>query len=311
MTQPGHVPVLLAQVLQGLDLKSGETVIDCTAGRGGHAEAMAAKIGSTGLLLLMDRDQSNLAYATQRIGLLANPPRVLPVHADFRLVESIAPRLGRPADAILADLGFASNQVDDPSRGLAFTWDGPLDMRLDQSSFPSAAELLASASELELADLIFKFGEEPWARVISRTIVRARLTVPILSTRQLADLVVQAYGARAATSRVHPATRTFMALRIAVNDELGSLEGLLDSIERAATSIPKGRPTWLAPGARVGIISFHSLEDRPVKQAFVRLAAEGLAQLPFRKPLSSDEDEIKTNPRSRSAKLRIARLSSR
>ena len=216
------------------------------------------------------------------------------------------------ADIVLADLGFASTQVDDPDRGLGFSHDGPLDMRLDptRADQPTAADLLRTADEREIADLIFRFGEDPYSRAIARKLVEVRASEPISTTRQLAEAVRDAYGHRARQSRNHPATRTFMALRIAVNDELGALASLLDMIAQAAESVSRGQSTWLAPNARIGIISFHSLEDRLVKRAFAALETAGHGTRLTRKPIVPSDAETHDNPRSRSAKLRGVRIAS-
>lgn len=318
---PGHEPVLLREVMTALAPRPGETFVDATVGRGGHAEAILRQVLPGGRLLGLDRDAENLAFSAVRLaGLIgAEVPPIEPrnvsspaagplrlVHADFaRLGEVLAAR-NLAADGILADLGIASTHVDDPTRGFSFRGDGPLDMRLDRGQGPTAAELLASLSETEIARAIRVLGEEPLASAIARKIARVREATPISTTSQLAALVRDAYGSRAGRSRMHPATRTFMALRIAVNDELGSLRSLLASISDAAASLAAGRASWLRPGGRLAVISFHSLEDRMVKHAFADLAARGLATLPFRRPVEAGEEEIARNPRSRSAKLRVA-----
>lgn len=319
---PGHEPVLFREVMTALAPRPGETFVDATVGRGGHAEAILRQVLPGGRLLGLDRDAENLAFSAVRLAGLIGAAEVPPieprngsapaagplrlVHADFaRLGEVLAAR-DLAADGILADLGIASTHVDDPTRGFSFRGDGPLDMRLDRRQGPTAAELLASLSETEIARAIRVLGEEPLASAIARKIARVREATPISTTSQLAALVRDAYGSRAGRSRMHPATRTFMALRIAVNDELGSLRSLLASISDAAASLAAGRSSWLRPGARLAVISFHSLEDRMVKHAFADLAARGLASLPFRRPVEAGEEEVARNPRSRSAKLRVA-----
>jgi 16S rRNA (cytosine1402-N4)-methyltransferase len=226
-------------------------------------------------------------------------------HANFCDIGLIAARNGIVADALLADLGVASTHLDEPLRGFGFQHDGPLDMRLDPSSSRTAADLIRDASEAELADIIFHLGEEPFARRIARKVAQVRESEPIKTTAQLARLVREAYGSRARASRLHPATRTFMALRIAVNDELGALEALLLAIASAARARGSG---WLALGARVAIISFHSLEDRQVKRMFAALSDEGVVKRLSRKPLIADDPEVARNPRARSAKLRTISL---
>lgn len=302
------MPVLLDEVLQALQPAAGAWVADLTAGRGGHAAALAARTGARGGITLFDRDATNLAYAAARVRALTDAPSVSTVHGDFRAVASLWPRGNVPANAVLADLGFASTQVDDAARGLSFSNDGPLDMRLDRSRGETAAELVARLDERELADIIFHWGEDPFARRIARNIASARARMPISTTGQLAALVRESYGSRARSSRLHPATRTFMALRIAVNDELGALEGLMAAVRDAAPLAAAGSPSWLASGARVAILTFHSLEDRIVKRAFAGLVEAGLAQAITRKPLEATAAEVASNPRARSAKLRAIEL---
>lgn len=313
MTEPheGHRPVLAAEVLRELDPKPGESLVDCTAGLGGHARLIAERLGSSGRVLLLDVDPLNLERATAALSSLDAGPRVDAARANFGAVEAIAQRSGVRADLVLADLGFSSNQMSDPARGLSFNADGPLDMRLDPSLAGTAADLVNGLPERRLADLIFELGEEPMARRIARRIVEGRQHEPIARTAQLAQLVREAYGSRAAASRMNPATRTFMALRIAVNDELGALRRLLESIERGAAAAG-GDQGWLSPGARVGIISFHSLEDRMVKRSFRAIAAAAGDRVEVsRKPIEASGEECAGNARSRSAKLRILRLHGR
>jgi 16S rRNA (cytosine1402-N4)-methyltransferase len=297
----------LDEVLAALQPRPGETYVDLTAGRGGHAASVAAALGATGLPVLFDLDRANLDYATARVAAAGGRTPVA-VHGSFASVGRELESRGLCADMVLADLGFASTQVDDAARGLSFMRDGPLDMRLDPSSGMTAAELLASASERDLADLITRYGEEPLARRIAANIVASRAIAPIKTTAQLADLVRESYGSRAHASRMHPATKTFQALRIAVNDEMGALDALLDSIQRAAQRTHDGRPSWLAPGARIAIIGFHSLEDRLVKQAFANLRKSGLASEILSGAVVANETESAANPRARSAKLRAVKV---
>jgi 16S rRNA (cytosine1402-N4)-methyltransferase len=321
--QLSHVPVLLREAIELLDPRAGEVVIDCTAGLGGHASAMAERLGPTGTVVLMDLDPVNLQVAADRVRALPEGPRVVAWHASFaevaaRMVKGIAgaAREGQitslsPASVVLADLGFASGQVDDPRRGFSFMRDGPLDMRLNPATPITAAELVNTLPESDLARLIREYGEEPpeVSRKIARIVVQERKSGPIETTVRLAEIVRAAVGAaRAHASSIHPATRTFQALRIAVNDEIGSLERLLESIDRAATAVAAGKNTWLAPGARIGIIGFHSLEDRPVKRRFAGLVERGLAEPVTHKPVVASDAETQANPRARSAKLRVVRL---
>lgn len=321
----GHAPVLLAEAIAALRPAPGSVAVDATVGRGGHAAAILRAVraeGAGGSLVAIDRDRENLAFAGARLAaeigvppppiegvagvpLETRPPLRL-VHADFgRLGEVLASR-NLAADLLLADLGVSSTHFDDPSRGFSFRHDGPLDMRLDRSGGATAADLVAGLPERDLAEAILRLGEEPLARRIARKIAHARAAAPISTTSQLAELVRDAYGPRARASRMHPATRTFMALRIAVNDELGSLHRLLEQLADAARRCAAGAPAPLAPGARLGVISFHSLEDRMVKRAFSSLAGEGLARLATRRPIEPRDAEREANPRARSAKLRAA-----
>ena len=286
---------------------AGEVAVDLTAGLGGHASLLANCVGQEGTVVGFDMDASNLDHATARLA--ATGTRFIPIHARFTDAPAQLARLGLRASVVLADLGFSSNQMDDPSRGFSFTADGPLDMRLDRSQTVSATDLLAAMDETGLADLIYRYGEEPFARRIARKLAQIRAREPIRTTARLAEAVVEAYGSRARSSRMHPATRTFMALRIAVNDELGSLQTLLDHVRRGAEDADRGG--WLMEGARVGIISFHSLEDRLVKRAFADMHTQGLAQRLTRRPVIADDAETRENPRSRSAKFRAISLAHR
>ena len=299
----GHVPVLLAETLKAVNPTHSEVYVDLTAGRGGHAEAVARLLGKGGTVVLFDLDAANLAFASARVRAAADVT-VIPIHGSFASVARELTARALVADAVLADLGFASNQVDDPTRGLSFMRDGPLDMRLDASIGMSAADLVSTMSERELADIISRFGEEPLARKIATKIVATRVIAPILTTAQLAELVRDSYGSRARTSRMHPATKTFQALRIAVNDELGALSALLDSITTATRRVCDDQPTWLRRGARIAIIGFHSLEDRLVKQCFAEMRRNGLADEITNGLVVASESESAANPRARSAKLR-------
>ena len=301
----GHEPVLLEAALKALQPAPGETTVDCTAGRGGHAAAVGRSVGPSGQVVLFDLDPGNLAYATERVESTGGG-RAVPIGRSFAAVGRELSRRGLVADGLLADLGFASNQVDDPARGLSLKADGPLDMRLDPAIPTSAGDLLARLDHAELRELIRRYGEDPAADRIARKIVEKRRDQPIESTTHLARLVREAYGSRARESRVHPATRTFQALRIAVNDELGALEALLAEVEAAAQLVKDGAPGWLAPGARIVIIGFHSLEDRMVKQRFAAMDRAGLLEDRSRKPVVPSHEEIRANARARSAKLRWA-----
>lgn len=294
----GHVAVLPAEVLEYLAPKPGGVILDCTLGRAGHAKLITPHLAPGGRYVGLDVDPLNLDFA--REALAGAPARVDAVQVDvvrsnFAAARSALDALGiGRVDGLLADLGFASNQMTDPARGLSFAAEGPLDMRLDPDLGQTAADLLNRLPERELADVIYRYGEEPMSRKIARKVVEARRTSPILKTSELAQLVREAYGGgRAAQSRMDPATRTFMALRIAVNEELGALERLLSEL-----------PGLMGEGGRAVIISFHSLEDRLVKHAFAGLHRDGVARRLTPKPVVAGDDERRDNPRSRSAKLR-------
>lgn len=303
--EPGHIPVLLNEVLDFLDLereRPGLRVLDCTLGRGGHAAHIIPKIGPNGHYLGTDLDPGNLAYAQARLAPIAEKSGVTLhlTNQSFAAAEN-AFRQAKidSVDTVLADLGFASNQVDDPERGLSFKHDGPLDMRLDPAGPTTAADLVNRLGEAELANTIYRFGDERLSRRIARKIVQTRADRPISTTSALAEICRRAYGPKG-SGRIDPATRTFQALRIAVNGELEALDLLL-----------KRLPRLVAEGGRVGVISFHSLEDRMVKKAFQVAEQQGSFKRVTRKPVVATEEEAHNNPRSRSAKLRIAqRLSS-
>lgn len=288
----GHTPVLAEPVLRLLAPKAGEIALDCTVGRAGHAALLAQAVAPDGRLVAMDVDSANVAFA--RDCLADAPVPVDVVQGNFAQARQVLDALGIDhVDVLLADLGFASSQMDDPARGLSFQEEGPLDMRLDPTLSRTAADLVNDLPERELADLIYRYGEERLSRKIARKIVDARGKSPILSTRVLAEIVRRAHPPSGGGRKIDPATRTFMALRIAVNAELEALEGLLSQL-----------PSILRRGGRAAIISFHSLEDRQVKQTFNRWREEGVAQRLTKKPVVADDAERAANPRSRSAKLR-------
>jgi len=298
---PGHIPVLLNEILGFLDLdrdRPGVGVLDCTLGRGGHAAHIIPRIGPGGHYVGVDLDPGNLEYAKARLEPIAEAAGVTLhlANQSFAAGEQVMRDAEITSfDAVLADLGFASNQVDDPDRGLSFKHEGPLDMRLDPNGPTTAADLVNRLGETELADIIFRFGDERLSRRIARKIVQARGDQPISTTSELAEICRRAYGPRG-KSRIDPATRTFQALRIAVNGELEALEMLL-----------KRLPGMLADDGLVGIISFHSLEDRLVKRAFLEAQQQGKLARVTRKPVTASEQEQAQNTRSRSAKLRVAR----
>ncbi|QDU24090.1 16S rRNA (cytosine(1402)-N(4))-methyltransferase RsmH [Urbifossiella limnaea] len=281
-----HVPVLADAVVRLLDPQPGQLWVDGTAGGGGHAKLIADRVGPTGRVIALDQDPTMLARAAVR---LAGLPVEL-VHANFDQLPAVLANRGLTAvDGVLADLGFASDQMDAADRGLSFRADGPLDMRLDPTGGRPAADLVNTLSEAGLADLFFELGEERHSRRVARKIVERRATKPFATTADLADVVRRCVPR---SGGIDPATRVFQALRLAVNDELGALDRLLAAL-----------PAVVKPGGRAGIISFHSLEDRRVKQAF---RTPGVWSPVTRKPVEADAEELARNPRSRSAKLRVA-----
>jgi len=282
-----HRPVLLDEALELLAVRPGGTYVDGTLGLGGHARHLLQRSAPDGRLLATDRDGESLALARQRLAEFGERVRILA--ADFREIPS---RLGQDnVDGILLDLGISSAQLDDPERGLSFQLDGPLDMRLDRSQGVTAGEVVNRMREQELADLIYRFGEERASRRIARGIVAARAGEKIRTTRELAEIVRRA-APRSRRPGLHPATLTFQALRIHVNRELEGLGEALRALARC-----------LRPGGRMVVIAFHSLEDREVKQAFRALVPEGFRLL-TRKPVRPGESEVRGNPRARSARLR-------
>ena len=290
-----HVPVLLKEAIDFLAVRRGGTYIDATVGLGGHSYEIAKRLGAPGHLIGLDKDPAALAIADVRLRASdlgesnADWPTVTLMHRSF---ASLAEVRGLRADGLLADIGVSSLQLDDAARGFSFQADGPLDMRMDPRGERSAEQVVNHLDERQLADVIYEFGEERRSRRIARAICRSR---PIQSTAQLAD-VISAAARSMKPERIHPATRTFQALRIFVNRELDDLKALLESA-----------PQILKPGGRMVVISFHSLEDRIVKDAF----REGSIKDKYfrvltRKPITASEEEQDRNPRARSAKLRAA-----
>lgn len=292
----GHIPVLKCEVVQFLHARPGDVVVDATIGLGGHARLFADAIGSTGTLVGLDVDPANLEVA--RSWLAQFTGRLELVHANFAELPAVLASLGiGSADVLLADLGICSTQLDDPGRGFSFQQDGALDMRLDPRLKTTAGELVNRLPERELGDLLYRYSQEPGSRRIAKSICQARRDGRITTTSRLAKIVLDALGVTGESwaSRVHPATRAFLALRIAVNDELQNLASLLEAA-----------PAILTPGGRFGVIAFHSLEDKPVKLDFRRRKNEGVYAIVTKKPVVAGEDERRENPRSRSAKLRVA-----
>lgn len=287
--ETSHQPVLAEEALDCLQPRAGESYLDLTAGYGGHAGLVAEKTGSAERFVLVDRDEQAIAVLRERIA----AARI--IHSDYyRACRELASE-GQLFNMILADLGVSSPHLDNASRGFSFASSGPLDMRMDQSQGISAADLVNTFSEAELSRILKDYGEEPKARAIARRIIESR---PLKTTDELALVVARAYGPWARRSRTNPATRTFQALRIAVNDELNQLEASLPLMEHL-----------LAPGGRLAIISFHSLEDRIVKRYFTENAGDRYdshLRLLTERPITAGQAEISLNPRARSAKLRAA-----
>jgi len=284
-----HVPVMVGETLFYLDPKPGETAADCTCGAGGHAKEILARLLPGGRLIGIDRDAEILAEAERNLAPFAGSFELH--HARFSGIEQI---LREPVDILLFDLGVSSFQLDQPERGFSFSAEGPLDMRMDASSGKSAAEVLRSLPEGELERIIRDYGEERYARRIAKAIKRAVSGPGIRTTAELAEVVKRASPRW--ERRIHPATRTFQALRLYVNEELDELQAALDAL-----------PRLLKPGGRAAVISYHSLEDRITKQTLRREAAEGSVEILTKKPVRPTLDEVSRNRRARSARLRAAK----
>lgn len=303
-----HQPVLMNQTLNSLKLRPGGVYLDGTLGGGGHTEAILQATEPDGKVIGLDQDDEALAAASQRLKPFGE--RFCPIRANFAEMEQVLAAEGIAGlDGVLLDIGVSSHQLDEPDRGFSYMQDGPLDMRMDRRGGQTAADLVAELSESELANLIYRYGEEKFSRRIARRIVEQRAQTPIESTKQLAELISSAIpAAQRRKEKQHPAKRTFQALRIAVNDELGVLErGLVAAFAS------------LKSGGRLSVITFHSLEDRIVKNYFAGLAKgcecppefpvcvcgkQPQALLITRRPQTATEDELQSNPRARSAKLR-------
>jgi 16S rRNA (cytosine1402-N4)-methyltransferase len=287
-----HVPVLLDEALEYLNVRPGGVYVDATLGLAGHSSAIAKRLGAKGRLICFDRDPQAMEAAKARLEEVraeigSEMPEVVFEPRAFSEASSLIEP--RSLDGVLADFGVSSLQLDEAHRGFSFRTDGPLDMRMDTRSGETAEQVVNQEDENELADLIYEFGEERRSRRIARAIVRAR---PITTTAELAR-VVSAAAPSMKGDKIHPATRTFQALRIRVNDELGEIRMLLESA-----------PSLLKPGGRLVLISFHSLEDRLVKDAFREAGRDKVYEVLTKKPVVAGEQEEMRNPRSRSAKLR-------
>jgi len=293
-SNPRHAPVLYQEAIDFLRIRPGATIVDCTVGLAGHSAGIARQLGAEGHLIGFDRDPEALALAQEKLDgvcqeLGSQAPRVTLIGEAFSsVVRHVEPN---SVDGLLADFGVSSLQLDEAARGFSFMADGPLDMRMDTRSGPTAAQVVNEASERELADLVYEYGEERRSRRIARAIVRGR---PVATTGQLARIVASAAPAMK-QEHIHPATRTFQALRIYVNRELDEIRALLEAA-----------PRLLKPSARLVVISFHSLEDRIAKDSLREGARQGIWEILTKKPVTAGEEELDRNPRSRSAKLRAA-----
>lgn len=305
----GHRPVLLDECMEGLAIRPGGIYLDGTLGRAGHSWEIVRRLNAGGRLIGLDRDETALEAARQRLAPYAD--RVTLVHSNFSRVAEVLDELGIPAvDGMLFDLGVSSPQLDDAQRGFSYMHDAPLDMRMDRTAGLTARTVVNEWSYEELRRILYEYGEERYAPAIARRIVAAREEAPIETTGQLVDLIKSAMPPQALREKQHPAKRSFQAIRIAVNDELGSVSRMLQQ------AIPR-----LRPGGRLAVISFHSLEDRIVKSELAA-AAKGCVcppsfpvcvcgrqpqvRLVSRKPILPSQREIDENPRARSAKLRLA-----
>lgn len=311
-----HVTVLMEEAIEGLNIRPDGIYVDCTLGGAGHSERIASRLQAGGRLIALDQDDTALANAAER--LRPYQDRVTLVKTNFRYLEEVLKRQGVPmtsdgipqVDGILFDLGVSSPQLDEADRGFSYHQDAELDMRMDQTEDLTAREVVNEWPEQELVRILFDYGEEKFAKRIAANLVRARQQAPIETTGQLAELIKEGIPAAARRTGGHPAKRSFQAIRIAVNDELGALEDALSQSIRC-----------LAPQGRAAVITFHSLEDRICKQAFAKFVErctcppdfpmcvcqkKSVLKLVTRKPIVPSEAELEANPRARSSKLRIA-----
>ena len=304
----GHVPVLLQESIEGLSIKPDGTYVDGTLGRGGHTLEIAKRL-KTGKIIAIDRDADAISEAR---GLLSeHESQIQYIHGNFRDVADILSELGiETVEGMLFDFGVSSQQLDNIERGFSYNYDAPLDMRMDKREAVTAFEVVNRRTEDELRDIFYKYGEERYSSLIARAIVRKRALAPIASTAELSETIISAIPAAARRETQHPAKRCFQALRIVVNSELESIEEML-----------KSAPDRLKAGGRICVISFHSLEDRLVKNSFSALAESCVCPKDFpvcvcgktsvfrvitKKPITPCNEELERNPRARSAKLRIA-----
>ncbi len=291
-----HIPVMLREVIDYLNPGPGKIIVDATLGTGGHSFEILKRITPGGKLIGIDRDEDSLAICRKRLSEFSSSCEF--VHGNFVDLDQILEKLGiDKIDGIVFDLGISTYQLKDPERGFSFQQEGPLDMRLDKSSYISAYDLVNNLNESEISNMLWSFGEERWHNRIARILVEERRNQPISTTSQLAALVMRAipYRYRKGYYRIHPATRTFQAVRIAVNRELEILE---TAVKKAVAILGKK--------AKICVISFHSLEDRVIKHTFRALKADGLIDIVTAKPLTPAPSEVIANPSSRSSKFRVA-----
>jgi len=291
-----HIPVMLHEVIDYLKLAPGQVIVDATMGTGGHSLEILKRITPGGRLIGIDRDEDSLEICRQRLSEFKDACEF--VHANFSDLDQVLGKLGIDSiDGIIFDLGISTYQLKDAQRGFSFQEEGPLDMRLDKSSYISAYDLINNLNENEISQMLWSFGQERWHNRIAHLLVEERKSEPIATTKQLANLVMRAIPHRYRKSyyRIHPATRTFQAVRISVNRELEILE---NAIKKAVAILRKQ--------ARICVISFHSLEDRVIKHTFRALKADGIIDIITAKPLTPTASEIEKNPSSRSSKFRVA-----
>ncbi len=294
MKEAYHYPVMYREVLRFLEIETKRIVVDCTVGIGSHALGLLESAAEDAFLIGIDRDQDSLDLAKARLEPFRG--RFILIKDNFANLDRILGKLDiEGVDALLLDLGISTYQLGNPARGFSFLKEGPLDMRMDKDSFLSAYDLVNNLSEIELGNIFKKFGEERYSRRVAHSLVESRKNEPISTTVQLADLIIRCIPGEARWGRIHPATRIFQALRIAVNRELEALRtALIQAISH------------LKSGGRIGVISFHSLEDRIVKHTYKDYFSKGILKIVTKKPLTPTEEEKNENPPSRSAKLRVA-----
>ena len=289
-----HLPVMLAEAMNYLNINPGMAIVDCTVGTGGHAEAILERLQSKGRLIAIDRDKESLTIAQNRLERFGALTTF--IHNDFRNLNNILDNLKiHSVDGIFFDLGLSSYQLESPERGFSIKADAPLDMRMDRTSYISAYDLVNFLSEKEISSILKNFGQERWHNRIARWLIKERFRHPISSTAELSTIVLKSIPYQKGYWRIHPATRTFQAFRIAVNRELESLQ---ESLDKAVGLLKKG--------GRICVISFHSLEDRIAKHGFRKFAAEGIIKVLTPKPVMATQKEVSDNLRSRSAKMRAA-----